>query len=127
MGCIKMIKKELTGNILKKGLNAYSVSMRWHNKNTHGGSFGFNIYFKKEFNRDTDKELIGYYNKEGVVYGLSFSPLYSAGGEIKYYYKPITQDKQNPLNDVLKKIDYNNFSVSELIQELNLRLKNGVY
>ena len=55
--------------------------MRWHNKNKQGGNFGFNIYFKQVFDRDNDKELTGYYNKDGVVYSLCFSPLYSAWGQ----------------------------------------------
>ena len=49
------------------------------------------------------------------------------GGKIEYYYKPILENKNNSLQDVLKKIDYNKFSVSELIEELNLRLKREVY
>ena len=74
--------KELKGQEIKKQLNAFSCAFRWHNKNKSGGNFGINIYFTKEFNRDTDKEITGYYNKEGNIYSLNFSPLYSAGGNI---------------------------------------------
>ena len=82
-GGIKMINiKEFKGNLIKKQLGANSASFRWHNKNKSGGNFGINIYFAKEFNRETDREFTGYYNKEGEIYNLSYSPLYSAGGNI---------------------------------------------
>lgn len=78
-----MIKKnELTGSAVKKGLKANRSMYRWHNKNKSGGNFGINIYFAEEFNRDTDKELTGYYNSDGVVYSLSFGNLYSAGHKV---------------------------------------------
>lgn len=74
--------KELNGRTVKKYLNCFSAGFRWHNKNKHGGNFGINIYFAKEFNRETDKEITGDYNKAGQIYSLDFSPLYSAGGKI---------------------------------------------
>lgn len=79
----KMINiKEFNGNLVKKQLNAHRAGFRWHNKNKSGGNFGINIYFAEQFNRETDKEFTGYYNTDGVIYNLSFSALYSAGGNI---------------------------------------------
>lgn len=76
-------KKELTGNRLKKSLNAYRVNMRWHNKNKSFSNFGFNIYFGKEFNRDTDKELTGIYNSQtNEIVNLAFGYLYQCGQKI---------------------------------------------
>ena len=74
--------KQLSGNAVKKGLNAHKSHFRWHNKNKSGGNFGINIYFAEEFNRETDKEITGYYNKDGYIYNLRFSPLYTAGQTI---------------------------------------------
>ena len=74
--------KDFKGRIIKKYLKCNSASFRWHNKNKSGGNFGINIYFQKEFNRETDKEFTGYYNKDGFIYSLCFSPLYSAGCNI---------------------------------------------
>ena len=78
-------KKELTGNILKKNLDAKRVMYRWHNKNKSGGNFGINIYYAEEFNRETDKELTGYYSTDGNVYRLRFGSLYSCGINIPIY------------------------------------------
>ena len=74
--------KEFNGRLVKEKLKAHNSSFRWHNKNKGGGNFGINIYFAKEFNRETDKEFTGYYDKKGDIYLLRFSPLYECGIEI---------------------------------------------
>jgi hypothetical protein len=80
-----MKKQELTGNTLKKLLGAKRVMYRWHNKNKTGGNFGINIYFSEEFNRETDKEITGFYDTNGDIRSLYFSPLYSAGGKLPLF------------------------------------------
>ena len=75
-------KKELKGVTIKKAIKAHRVAMRWHNKNKSGGNFGFNIYFGPEFNRGTDTELTGYYNKDGFITRLNYGFLYQAGHTI---------------------------------------------
>lgn len=75
-------KSELTSNRLKKGLGAYRVAYRWHNKNKSGGNFGINIYYGKEFLRGRDKELTGEYNTSGIITGLRYGDLYSAGHNV---------------------------------------------
>jgi len=75
-----MKKSELNTSELRKKINAFRVAQRWHNKNKQGGNFGINIYFAKEHNRDIDKEITGYYNKEGEIINLNFSSLYGGGG-----------------------------------------------
>lgn len=73
---------ELKGTTIKKRLGAYSASFRYHNKNKQGGNFGINIYMKKEFNRATDKEICGYYDKEGRIWALEYGELYGVGSRL---------------------------------------------
>ena len=76
-------KKELTGNKLKKGLNAFRVGYRWNNKNKGWGNFGININFSEEFKRGIDKELTGEYKiieEEKIISSLTFSDLWGGCG-----------------------------------------------
>jgi len=75
-------KKELTGTVIKKELGARRCVQRWHNKNKSGGNFGFNIYFSEEFDRATDKEITGEYNRDGDIINLRFGTLWQLGGSV---------------------------------------------
>jgi len=100
-------KKDLTGNKLKKSLNAYSVGYRWNNKNKGWGNFGINIYFGETFERGRDKELTGYYKEiegEKIISSLSFGDLFQCGEQIN-------------LNEVL--------TYEDLILWIQTQLKNG--
>lgn len=93
-----MNKKELNTNELKKLIGAHRIAQRWHNKNKHGGNFGINIYFGPEFQRGIDKEITGYYDKEGHITSLSFGDLYSAGATIP-------KENHSDLNELAKWIN----------------------
>ena len=77
-----MKKTELKTNELKKLLNAHRLNTQWHNKNKSGGNFGLNIYFGATFERDRDKQITGYYNKEGDLYGIKYGSMYGIGQKI---------------------------------------------
>lgn len=75
-------KSDLTGQTIKKRLNARRCMQRWHNKNKQGGNFGFNIYMGEGFVRERDKEITGYYDRKGNIWSLSFGELYQLGTKI---------------------------------------------
>jgi hypothetical protein len=66
--------KEINGRAIKKALNCRKASFRYHNKNTRGGNFGFEVRGVKGL----DFEISGNYNNEGFIYGLCVNILYEA-------------------------------------------------
>lgn len=67
--------KDLKSSVIKKRLNAKQVCYRWHNKNKTGGNFGINICGVNS----KDYEISGYYDLTGLVSGLRFGFIYTAG------------------------------------------------
>jgi hypothetical protein len=100
--------KELNGAKLKKNVPLDRVMKRWHNHNNSGGNFGINLYPNAEqyVYGGTSKayELTGYHDKEGNIYSLRMSFLYSGNGAVlisKENYQGYTYDN---LISTLKKV-----------------------
>lgn len=78
--------KEISGNNLKRELNAQLVRQTWHNRNKRGGNFGIMIRTQGE---GDDYELRGLHNVSNEVVSLELGKLY---GGARIIDKIITPD-----------------------------------
>ena len=68
---------------MRKDSGLQKVFMRWHNKNKHGGNFGFNLIAKNYALITINYELCGYYNEKGEITSLGIGKQYQNNIQIK--------------------------------------------
>ncbi len=68
---------EFNGRNIKRALNVKVARFSYHNKNKSGGNFGLYVNIN-----GNPLEYHGYYNTSGVIYELTFSPIWGVGGTI---------------------------------------------
>lgn len=69
---------QINGREFKRALKARRCAFRYHNKNTRGGNFGFEIRGVKGI----DFELSGHYSINGDMIDLRLGGLYQPGASV---------------------------------------------
>lgn len=64
---------EVKGAYFKKALSASRCYFRWHNKNTKGGNFGFEM---RGLIGGRELELWGHYDANGEIYHLAIGEVF---------------------------------------------------